>query len=307
MSENKYEIIIIGGGPAGWTSAIYAARAGRKVAVIEKAAPGGKLINISTVHNYPGSPEIKGGDFAMNLFTQATSFGTEFISSEVIELTKEKNTFIVKTTSEEYTSDSVIISTGLVNRKLGVKGEDEYYFKGLSYCVVCDGPLVKDKDIALIGGGNSAVQESSYGATVANKLYILQNLDKLTAEQAVIDNMEKANNIEVIYNVNVKEVLGDGNKVTGILYSDANGKEVTLDVQGVFPYVGFIPKTEFIKIDGVVDENGYIKTNDNMETNTPGLYAAGDVRDKHVRQITTATNDGTIAAMNVNAYIQGIQ
>lgn len=307
MLENNFELIIIGGGPAGWTAAIYAARSGRSVAVIEKGAPGGKLINISTVHNYPGSPDIKGGDMAMNLFSQATSFGTKFISSEVTELTKEGQDFKVVTTSEVYTSKSIIISTGLVNRKLNVPGEDEYYFKGLSYCVVCDGPLVKGKDIALVGGGNSSVQESAYGATVANKLYILQNLDKLTAEQAVIDNMKKADNIEVIYNATVKEVVGDGNNVNGIIYLDKDGNEQKLDVQGVFPYVGFIPKTEFIKIDGVVNKDGYIKTGESMETSVPGLYAAGDVRDKHVRQITTATSDGTIASISANSYLQGIK
>ena len=240
--KDIYDLVVIGGGPSGYATAIYSTRAGLKTIVIEKGAPGGKLINISTVHNYPGTPNIKGKELAMNLFEQANSLGAEFASSEVTSLEKENNIFVVKTRSKTFESKSVVISTGLINRKVGIPGEEEYYQKGLSYCVVCDGPLVKGKDIALIGGGNSSVQESSYGATVANKLYILQNTDKLSAEQAVIDEMEKKENIEVLLGVKVKEILGNGKKVTGLVYDDSSGVEKTLNVQGVFSLCRFYSK-----------------------------------------------------------------
>lgn len=304
MSNKTYDVAIIGGGPAGFTAAIYAARAGREVVVIEKSAPGGKLINISTLRNWPGTESIKGGDLAINLFSQATALGAKYEGAEVIDLKKKKDIFtIYLKNGKEINSKSTIVATGLVSRKLGVPGEDKYYMKGLSYCVVCDGPLVKGKDIALIGGGNSSVQESLYGASVANKLYILQNLNKLTAEKIIIDTVKKQKNIEILYGVKVTEILGDGNKLNGLKYFDNKGNEKVLSVAGVFPYIGFIPNTTFLKNFKILDKYGFVKVNDKMETSVDGLYSTGDVNIKDVRQLTTAVNDGTIAAINANRFL----
>ncbi len=300
-----YDLLIIGAGPAGITAGIYAKRANLKVAVIENDTPCGQMVNTNEVENYPGFKKIGGADLSLEMFNHGMALGLEYIFDDVVDV-KDGELKEVITKNKSYKTKAVIIATGAVPRRLGLEHEDMLASKGISWCAICDGPLYKGKDVVVVGGGNSAVEEASYLATLANNVTIVQNLEKLTADKKAIDILLNKDNVKVYYNSLVKEFLIDkDNNLIGVRIEDNNKKSTEIKTDGVFEYIGLKPATgSFAKLN-VVNEYGYIDTNEHMQTNLPGIYAAGDVRNKNIRQISTAVNDGAIAAQHVLKYLEG--
>ena len=281
-----YDIVIVGAGPAGLTAAIYALRANKKVLVLEAKSYGGQIVNASKVENYPGIASISGFDFATNLYEQVKSLGAEFKFETVIRV--EDHTVI--TNSNTYKAKAIILATGALNRKLNIKGEKELIGKGVSYCATCDGNFYKNKDVAVIGGGNTALEDAIYLSNIAHKVYIIHRRDTFRGEDKYVSELKNKDNIEFIMNANVISINGDV-CVTDIELD--NGKNLKVD--GVFIAVGQEPKNDIFA--NIVDlDNGYIKADENMHTNKKHIYAAGDTRVKGLRQLTTAVSDGAIAA-----------
>ena len=287
-----YDLIIIGAGPAGLNAAIYACRAGLKVAVIEQDAPGGKMVKTEKIENYIGVPAINGAELGLTMFNQATSFGAEYLYGSVQSIEKG---FKVICDSGEYEAKRIIVATGTKERKLGIPGEEKFYGRGVSYCAVCDGALYKDQDMAVIGGGNSALQEALYLARFAKKIYLIHRRDTFRGEELLAERIKQTPNIEIVYNSIPLSINGD-KKVNGLTIKNVlDNKEQELAVSVVFPFVGFEPATSFLPKE-VLDEKGYIKVDNNLETSIKGLYAAGDCIVKDLRQVVTAASDGALAA-----------
>ncbi len=305
--ENIYDLVVIGGGPAGLTSAIYAARAGLKTAVIEKAAPGGKLNNTHKVDNYPGMEGKAGWEFSQSFSTQAKNFGAEIIGAEVIgieNLDSKEEKKVILSNGSEYITKTIIIATGLQPMRMEIPGDEEYFGKGISTCVVCDGAFYRGKDIAIVGGGNSATEETLFAAGIVNKVYIINRFPGFRAEKATLNKLETLDNVEVMHNHIWKEVKGEEGKVSSFVVEDINTGEVKeLDVQGIFTYIGWLPETQFMKESGLLNEEGYIEITSDGSTKYPGVYSAGDVTPKPFRQITVACSEGTNAALAAVNYI----
>lgn len=300
-----YDTIIIGAGPAGLTAAIYAARANLKALMIEKGAPGGQIVNTNEIENYTGFQKLSGGDLALNMFNHAMALGANYTFGDVKSVTKEKDVFKVTTEDNTYETKTVIIATGMLPRTLGVENEEQLKSNGISWCAICDGPIYKGEDVIVVGGGNSAVEESIYLASLVKHLTIVQNLAQLTADKKSIDILNKAKNVTVLYETVVdKFLIGDNDKLSGAVVKDKNGKLKTITAQGVFEYIGWNPVTYMVKDLGVTDKWGYMLSNEKMETTIPGLLAAGDVRQKQIRQVVTATSDGAVAVQNVLKYLE---
>ncbi|MFA5474076.1 MAG: FAD-dependent oxidoreductase [Acholeplasmataceae bacterium] len=299
-----YDVLIVGAGPAGITAAIYAKRANLKVAMFENNTPGGQLVNTDEIENYTGAKKLHGYELATMMIDHAYQLDVEVIYEDVTEVKVEGNLKKVITPSQTYESKSVIIASGSVPRRLGVENEDELAMKGISWCAICDGPLYKDKKVVVVGGGNSAVEESSYLATLATHVTIVQNLPHLTADQKAQDILLRHENVDVKYSSTVKKFLKDGEELAGVLIESKDGKEETIYADGVFEYVGLIPVSDMVKDLGITNDFGYIVANEKMETSIPGIYAAGDVIVKQIRQVVTATADGAIAAQNALKYIE---
>lgn len=292
-----YDIIIIGGGPAGLNAAIYACRAGLKVGIVEKDAPGGKMVKTEKIENYIGVPAVSGAELGLKMFNQATSFGAEYLYGDVQKIEKEEN-FKVICDSDTYESKRIIVATGTSERKLGIPGEDKFYGRGISYCAVCDGALYKDQDMAVIGGGNSALQEALYLSRFAHKIYLIHRRDEFRGEEILTKRIEKTPNIELVLN-SVPLSINGKTKVSEIVVQNVLNKEQRiLEVAVVFPFIGFDPATKFLPNE-ILDKQGYIKVDKNYETSIKGLYAAGDCIPKDLRQVITAANDGAIAATKV--------
>ena len=308
MKQKTYELIIIGSGPAGLTAAIYAVRAGIKTLIIEKGAPGGKLLNTFQIDNYPGVPFVSGAELAMKMYEQAKDLGVESIVDEVVEIKnydKDLKTVVLKS-GESLSTKGIIIATGLVPRKLNISNFDKYFGKGISTCVVCDGGFYKNKPIAIIGGGNSACEESLYISKVVSKIYLINNSDKLNAEAITIDKLQKLKNVEIFNHSSVLNLLEKNDKLVGLKIEDLKTKKTKdLNLEGVFLYIGHIPQTSsFEKLD-ILTKEGFIKVDKStLETKHKGIYGVGDVIDKDVRQITTAVSDGTIAFIHFKKYLE---
>ncbi len=304
--ENTFDLIVIGSGPAGLTSAVYASRAGMKTAVIEKGAPGGKLNNTHKVENYPGMEGKAGWEFSQSFLTQALTFGAEIIGGEVVSISnldsrQEKR--VVLANGNEYEAKTIIIATGLQPMKMEIPGAEEYFGKGISTCVVCDGAFYRGKDIAIVGGGNSATEETLFAAGIVNKIYIVNEFPGFKAEKCTLDKLETLENVEVLHNTDYKEVLGENGKVSGFkVQNKETGEERILDVNGIFTYIGWLPETQFMKDSGLLNEQGYIEIAADGSTKFPGVYSAGDVTPKPFRQITAATSEGTNAALSAVHY-----
>lgn len=306
---NKYDVIVIGAGPGGMTAALYASRANLKVAMLDRGVYGGQMNNTAEVENYPGFKSILGPDLAEEMFQSSTQFGAEFVYGNVENVTvDEEGTKHVMTDEGELVAPVVIIATGSQYRKLGVPGEDEYSGRGVSYCAVCDGAFYRDKPVAVIGGGDSAVEEGMYLANLTSEVNVIHRRDQLRAQKILQDRAFANDKMNFTWDTVVTEIVGDDKKVTGVkLHNNKTGEDSTMDVNGVFIYVGNIPMTEPFKELGITDDAGWILTDDHMQTQVPGIFAVGDVRAKFLRQITTAVGDASIAGQEAFAYIEALE
>lgn len=296
-----YDIIVIGGGPAGLTAAIYARRANKSVLVIEKGSFGGQITFSPKVENIPGFSEVTGNEFAEKLVEQALGLDAEVECAEVLEI-KQGDVKTVVTDSGEYETRTVIIATGAKHRMLGLPREEEFVGEGISFCAVCDGAFYAGRDIAVIGGGNSALQEAILLADLAKKVYVVQNLDFLTGEQKLQEKLNNKENVEIILGHTVKGIIGD-TTLTGITVADNSGNEKQLTIDGMFVAIGLIPQNE--AFEGVInlDERGYVTSDENCLTNADGIFVAGDCRSKKIRQVATAAADGAVAALAACDYL----
>ena len=306
MPERLYDVIIIGGGPAGLTAAIYTSREGLQTLLLEKMACGGRVALTDHIENWPGTPDGASGMDLMEKFKQqATKFGTQIAEfSEVTKIEPLGKTVRVTTDSASYTGKTLIVATGSTPKKLNVPGEDKFYGKGVSYCATCDGPFYKGKDVAVIGCGDSGLQEGESLLGFAKSVTFITYRSFMKALQSLQERVKKKTNAKFLLNYITTSINGD-KAVTSITMKERQtSEEKTIDVQGVFVYIGFIANTDFLQ--GVVnlDSAGCIITNDDMQTSVPGIYAAGDVRSKKIRQITNACGEGTIAAIAARDYIK---
>lgn len=292
------DIIIIGAGPAGMTSAIYAKRAGYNPLVLEKNTYGGQIINSSEVANYPGIKKIDGYTFATKIYEQLKELEIEIKHEEVINIKKIDKTINVITNKNEYECKSVIIATGLTKRKLNIENEEKLIGKGISYCATCDGAFFKENDVAVVGGGNTALEDAIFLSNYCKHVYLINRTENFKAEKSLLDSFKQKNNTEIITSANIKKLVGK-EKLEKIELD--NGK--ILNISGLFIAIGQIPNCNF---DIIEKENGFIKSNEECTTNIPGIFVAGDIRNKSVRQIVTSVSDGAVAAINAVKYIEKI-
>lgn len=300
-----YDIIIIGAGPAGLTSAIYAKRANKNVLVLEAKNYGGQIINTLDIENYPANEHISGFDFATNLYNQAKNIGAEIVFEKVVDIKNGNKEKEVITTKNTYKTKSIIIATGSENRKLGLPNEDEFVSKGISYCATCDGAFYKKKTVAVVGGGNTALEDALYLANLASKVYLIHRRDEFRGEESSVNLLKEKNNVEFIYNSNVTK-LNTKDKIESIEVTNNDGTKTTIEVDALFIAVGRVPENQnFAKLIKL-DKAGYVIANENCHTNVEGIFVAGDNRVKEVRQLVTATSDGAIAAVEAIKYINNI-
>lgn len=298
-----YDILIIGAGPAGMTAGIYAKRANLKIAMFEKYVPGGQIVNTNEIENYTGYQKMSGFELATNMLNHTESLGVPLIYEEVLRVENHGRIKKVVTTNTTYETKVVIIASGTVPRRLGIENEDMLASRGISWCAICDGPFYKGKDVVVIGGGNSGVDEASYLATLANKVTVIQDLDRLTADKSSQELLLAKDNVEIILNAKVnKFLINENGGLKGISITTKEGTAEVL-ADGVFEYVGLVPITSFLEGLGVTDKQGYVNVNEFMETKVPGIYSAGDVNQKQIRQVVTATADGAIAVQNALRYL----
>lgn len=309
MSEDKiYDVIIVGAGPAGMTAAVYTSRADLSTLMIERGIPGGQMANTEEVENYPGYDSILGPDLSTKMFEHATKFGAEYAYGEIEEIIDNGKIKTVVTGGKEYRTYSVIIATGAEYKKLGVPGEKELAGRGVSYCAVCDGAFFKGKEIVVVGGGDSAVEEGVYLTRFASKVTIIHRRDQLRAQKILQERAFANEKIDFVWNHRVKEIHEKDGKVGSLtLVSTVDGTKQEFKADGVFIYVGMLPLSKPFTSLGITNENGYIVTNQEMETKVPGIFAAGDIREKTLRQIVTATGDGSIAARAAQHYVEEIK
>lgn len=286
-----YDIIIVGAGPAGLTSAIYAARANKKVLVLEAKVPGGQIVNASKIENYPGIENISGSDFAMNLYNQVINLGVEIKFETVLSITKDKEVY---TNNSKYNAKAIILASGRSNRKLKIENEDKLIGRGVSYCATCDGNFYKDKIVSVVGGGNTALDDTIYLSSLASKVYLIHRNDIFSGEDKLLNELKNKSNVEILLNTNVIRINGI-DKIDTITIN-TNGIEKELEIDGLFIAIGQEPNNSIFKNVIDIDEKGYIKTTDGVHTNIKGIYVAGDARDKMLRQLTTAVSDGSVAA-----------
>ena len=299
-----YDVIVIGAGPSGMTAALYASRANLKVALIEQGVPGGQMNNTSDIENYSGFSHISGADLAMNMFEPLESLGVEYLYGLVASVEEQDDLKVVYTDEEVYKTKTVIIATGAKHRHLNVEGEEEYNSHGVSYCAVCDGAFFKDEEVLVVGGGDSAVEEAIYLTQFAKKVTIVHRRDELRAQQLIQERAFKNNKIDFLWNTVVESINGNGSSVTDVEVSNViTGKKSNLKTNGVFIYVGLNPVSDYVRNLGITDNNGWVITDDKMNTSISGVFAIGDVRQKELRQITTAVGDGAIAGIEAYNYI----
>ncbi len=299
-----YDIIIIGAGPAGLTAAVYAKRAGKTVLVLEKAGFGGQITYSHKIENFPSAQSISGTELADKMMEQAISQGADIELEEALEIAKNEDGFRIKTDFSEYDAKAVIIATGAKHRTLNVEGEEGFIGSGISFCAVCDGAFYAGKEVAVIGGGNSALVEASLLAETCKKVTIIQNLPHLTGEKKVAEALLKRDNVEVIYSTVVESFKGE-NELEKVILKAEDGTTLELSVDGVFVAIGLMPDNKAFEQFADLDSYGYVDSDESCKTKTEGLFTAGDCRKKQVRQITTAVADGAVAALAACAYIDG--
>ncbi|ADU31772.1 thioredoxin-disulfide reductase [Evansella cellulosilytica] len=308
MSEEKiYDVAIIGAGPAGMTAAVYTSRANLSTVMIERGVPGGQMANTEDVENYPGYESILGPELSTKMFDHARKFGAEYQYGDVKEIIDGKEYKTIVAGNGEYKARAIIITTGAKYKNLGVPGEKELSGRGVSYCAVCDGAFFKTKELVVVGGGDSAVEEAAYLTRFASKVTIVHRRDEFRAQKILQDRAFANEKIDVIWNHTVKEINGEDNKVSSVtIVNKEDGSEREFKTDGVFIYIGMLPINEpFLNL-GITNADGYVETNDEMETKIPGIFAAGDIREKTLRQIVTATGDGSIAAQSAQHYVENL-
>ncbi|MEO0267888.1 MAG: thioredoxin-disulfide reductase [candidate division WOR-3 bacterium] len=300
-----YDVIIIGAGPGGLTAGIYAGRANLKTLILEKEAIGGQIALTEKVEDYPGFPEgINAQELIKKFEEHAKKFGAEIVFEEAKEIIIDGKYRIVKTPYNEYKGKTIIVATGARHKTLDIPGEKEFRGRGVSYCAICDGPFFKDKDIVVVGGGDTAILEAIYLTKFGKKVYIVHRRNKFRASAKYVERAKENKKIEFLLENIIKEIYGK-NKVEGVILQNVKTKEEkNLSASAVFIFVGFTPNYEILKGIAEIDENGGVLTNEKMETNIPGIYAIGDVRSKSLRQIITSASDGAIAAMAAYEYIE---
>lgn len=300
-----YDVIIIGGGPAGMSAAIYAARARLKTLIIEKAGCGGQIAITDHLENYPGfETGINGFELAVKMQTQATAFGTEITYGEVLSVEVEGNIKRVVLQDKVFETKTIIIASGAAFKKLNVPGEEEFIGKGVSYCATCDGPFFRNKEIAVVGGGDSALQEALYLTKFASKVNLIHRRNEFRAAKILQEKVLENEKINVILDSVVEEICGtqmlESLKVKNVKTENISN----LSVSGVFLFVGWQPNTKFLENSRINLDNGYIVTDENMKTNIDGVFACGDVRKKQLRQVVTAASDGAMSAISAQHYIE---
>ncbi|WP_040534541.1 thioredoxin-disulfide reductase [Schleiferilactobacillus shenzhenensis] len=300
-----YDVVVIGAGPGGMTAALYAARSNLRVVMLDRGIYGGQMNNTAAIENYPGFTDVLGPELGEKMYATAEQAGVEYAYGEVTSIEDHGTTKLIHTDEDDYEAKAVVLATGAEHRKVGVPGEEEYSGRGVSYCAVCDGAFFKGQPLAVIGGGDSAVEEGIYLAQLSPDVYVLHRRDQLRA-QKVLQNRAFANDhMHFVWNTQLQSIDGDGKKVTGVTYKDkVTGEEKQIPVAGVFIYVGIKPMTDAFKNLPILDDQGWIITDDHMRTKVPGVFAVGDARQKDLRQITTAVGEGGLAGQQVYHYIQ---
>lgn len=309
MSEEKiYDVIIIGAGPAGMTAAVYTSRANLSTLMIERGIPGGQMANTEEVENYPGYDHILGPDLSTKMFEHAKKFGAEYAYGDIKEIIDDGEMKTVVAGTKQFKAYAVIIATGAEYKKIGVPGEKELGGRGVSYCAVCDGAFFKGKELVVIGGGDSAVEEGVYLTRFATKVTIVHRRDELRAQKILQQRAFDNEKIDFIWNHTIKQINEKDGRVGSVtLVSTQTGEEQEFKTDGVFVYVGMNPLSKPFANLGITNENGYIETNDRMETKVSGIFAAGDIREKSLRQIVTATGDGSIAAQSAQHFVEELK
>ncbi len=298
-----YDIIIVGAGPAGLTAAIYARRASKTVLVLEAKAWGGQIVNTPDIENYPVVAHISGYDFANQLYEQAVALGAEVWLEKVTQVEDRGETKTVTTAAGSYAARALILATGSENRRLGVEGEEALIGRGVSYCATCDGNFFRKKDVAVVGGGNTALEDALYLADLANKVYLIHRRDSFRGEDATVERLKQRQNVEFVYNSTVTKLLYE-RRLTGLeVTNKLDGSVRTLEVKGLFVAVGRIPENENFRSLIDLDAGGYALAGENCRTRTPGVFVAGDNRTKEVRQLVTAAADGAVAATEAVKYL----
>lgn len=302
MKQNNkiYDSIIIGAGPAGLSAAIYLKRANIDVLVIEKGVFGGKVNYTAVIDNYLGAEKAFGPDLAFKFYNHAIENDVEIVSDDIINVTKKDQLFVIQSNDEEYLAKTIIVASGTTDKKLDLANANKFEHHGISYCAVCDGPLYKNKDVAVLGGGNSALEEALYLTNVTSKVYLIHRRNEFRGDKKVIEQIENNPKIILKLSLTIEELIGD----KSLEQIKLNNGEV-INVSALFPYIGQIPNTQFLSFTNLCNENGYIIVNNNMDTNVPGLFAAGDVTNQKLKQVVTATSDGAIAATSVIEYLRG--
>jgi len=295
---SNFDVIIIGAGVSGMTASIYLKRANKNVLLLESGMFGGQINKTSTIENYPGFIKIDGPTLASNIFEQINNLSIDYKLETVTNLKKEDTLFIVTTNKNEYKAKNIIIATGRVPNKLGLKNEEELTGSGISYCAYCDGYFFKDKEVAVVGGGNSALEEALYLSELCTKVYIIHRRDQFKADTILQEKIKQKSNIIVKYNSIVKEAIESDNKLSKIIIENKSKEEI-LEVEGLFIYIGSNPKNEFINEISLDQENGYLIVDNNMKTNIAGIYACGDIIKKSAYQISTAIGEGATAAISI--------
>lgn len=298
------DLIVVGAGPAGLTAALYASRAGASVLVLDGGAPGGKMNLTAEIENYPGLI-TKGPQLAYAMYEQCLSFGAKYEYGEVTQIEHYEDHQVVYVGEKTYEARYVFIATGTKERHMGIPHEEEMSGRGVSYCAVCDGPFFKNKDVCVVGGGNSAIEEAIYLSDIVSRVHIIVRRDVLRADQYLVNKLQTKENIEMHYLKKPHEIIVDNQKVAGLVVEDSHTGELsTIEAQGIFPFIGLDPITEFVKGLGIVNEKGYIEVDENQETKVTGIFAGGDVTDKSLRQVVTAANDGAVAGQYIASLLK---
>lgn len=302
-----YDIIIVGAGPAGLTAALYALRADKKVVIIEKESFGGQVTFSPKIENYPGFVETSGNELAEKLLEQVTAHGAEIELEEVTAIEDKEDFKIVTAGNQTFEGKAVILATGSKHRHLGLEKEDDFIGEGVSYCALCDGAFYSGKTVAMIGGGNTALQEAVMLSDICEKVIMIQNLDNFTGEQKLVNILQKRNNVKFIMGTVVEELIGDDSLKAIKIKNVASGETKEIELDGIFVAIGQVPANEPFKNVAKLNNWGYFEADEACESGTPGIFVAGDARSKRIRQITTACSDGTIASLAAIHYIDSLE